>query len=456
MTNSQRLTIRLSEERSALNGLIEERNKLPDDQDPSAEMIRKIDDATKRIQATEVEFRAAMTQEAAEEERRKQASPDSEGREANNLLARASIIPFMLEATEDRRVEGAEAEVRSAILGDNAGKQFPIDLLMQPSELRMRAAPAEYRRMAELHRPPSPATSAGGEEHRVDTVTPVDAAALADGSQAPTLERVFTNSIAARLLVAMPSVPIGAANYPIMTRGTTAVMRADGATVDAGPAAFTGFTLEPIRLTARYLFNIRQTLQLSGFEEILRRDLSAVMSDKMDDQIVNGNGTAPNVNGFINELDVADAANAVTTWPQFLDFFTSLVDGLNSYNLGDLRAVVGSGGFTYANNLFRTGSNDLGPRESAYEYVRARIGGISVSSRIPAEDATSKDERIIVARTAYPGMNAVAPIWRGMELIRDPYTNAAEGQVALTAIMFFNFKILREVAWKQVRIKLSA
>ena len=45
------------------------------------------------------------------------------------------------------------------------------------------------------------------------------------GSQASVLERVFTRSIAARLLVSMPSVPVGSANYPIMTSWTTAAMK---------------------------------------------------------------------------------------------------------------------------------------------------------------------------------------------------------------------------------------
>ena len=67
-------------------------------------------------------------------------------------------------------------------------------------------------------------------------------------------------------------------------------------------AAFSGHSLEPVRLTGAYLFNARQTLQLKNFEAVLRRDLSAVLSDAMDDQVVNGDGTAPNVSGFLSEL----------------------------------------------------------------------------------------------------------------------------------------------------------
>ena len=50
-------------------------------------------------------------------------------------------------------------------------------------------------------------------------------------------------------------------------------------------------------------------------------------------------------------------------------------------------------------------------------------------------------------RTRYPGRNAVAPIWRGVETIRDPYSGAASGEVAVTMLMLWNLKILREAGW---------
>ena len=433
MTDSQRLQIQASEARSELNKLIEARNKLPEGTEPDQEAINKLAEATRRVSNLEVEYRAALVSEQEQEEQRRAVDPDGEETERSKLLARSSVVPFILEATEGKALDGAEREVRAAVLGDDAGAaMMPIDLLLPPDELERRAAPGEW-------------------EKRADTVTAVASAALADGSQAPMLERIFTRSIAARLGVAMPSVPVGAAVYPIMSTGTSASMATDGTAVDAGEATFTGHTLEPTRLTAAYLFNLRQGYQLRNYEAILRRDLSAVMADAMDNQIVNGNGTAPNVNGFISELPAVTNPTAVTTWANFLAVFAGKVDGLNAYQLSDLRAIVGSETFTYANSLFRTGATDNGPRAAAYEYVRERIGGLSVSSRIPA--ASSNIQTNILALTSYPGRNAVAPIWRGVELIRDPYTAASKGQVRLTAVAFWSFKILRETGWSLWKVK---
>ena len=288
MTESQRKALQISEARQNLNGLIEKRNKLPEGQEPDAEAIRLMDEATRRVTSLETEYRAAVVVESEEEEKRAAADPDGEETEKRKLLARSSVVPFILEATEQKLVDGAEREVRAAVLGDDAGALMPIDLLLSPGDLEVRAAPG----------------GGGGLETRADTVTPVDAAALADGSQASILERIFTRSVASRLGVAMPSVPVGAAVYPIMLSGTTASMAADGTAVDAGAASFTGHSLEPVRLSAGYLFNMRQGYQLRNFEAVLRRDLGAVMSDAMDDQIVNGNGSAPNVAGFLRRLAI--------------------------------------------------------------------------------------------------------------------------------------------------------
>ena len=223
-------------------------------------------------------------------------------------------------------------------------------------------------------------------------------------------------------------------------------MAADGTHVDAGAGTFTGFTLEPVRLSAGYLFNARQTLQLKNFEAILRRDLAAVLSDAMDNQIINGNGTAPNVSGFLHELTAVTRPSAADTFASYLEKFTGAVDGLNAFTLADLRSVMGAASYSHMYAQYRGANSDL----PAYEAVAGRVGGLSVSSRIPAPTDSgdqANTQRNILAMTSFPGRNAVAPIWRGLELIRDPYTLAGKGQVRLTAAAFWNFKILRETGW---------
>ena len=287
--------------------------------------------------------------------------------------------------------------------------------------------------------------SPDGREERADATTTVAATARTPGSQASVLHRVFTKSIAANLMVSMPMVEVGQTNLPVLTSGTTASNVNAGTAKDATAATFTGVSLDPVRLSARYVFRYEDVAKLRSYESVLRRDLTAAMTDAMDDQIVNGDGSAPNVNGFLAELTAPADPGAVTTWNEHLKAHTDQVDGINSYMLSDLRCVIGKESFTYLETLFRTGAQDNGPRASAQEYVMSRIGGGMVSSRIPAP--ASNIQLGIIAKTSYPGRNAVVPIWRALELIRDPYTRASQGEVALTAIMLWNFKIVRETGW---------
>ena len=314
-----------------------------------------------------------------------------------------------MEAVEGRSLDGPEHEVRAALLGDDAARRvgtIPLEML----------------------------------ELRADAATPVAAVAKSAGHQANVIQRVFSRSIASRLLVSMPAVPVGSSNFPVMLTGTAAAMKAAGGLQEAEAGSFTGFTLDPVRLTARYLFRIEDVYKLRNFENVLRRDLVAVMSDKMDDQIINGTGAAPQVSGFINELVAANAPAAVTTWAQFVASFTGLVNGLDAYVLRDLRSIVGAQTFSYAETLYRANNSDL----SAFAYMAEKTGGVSVSSRI----ASGNVQTNITALTSYPGRNAVAPVWKAMEIIRDNITQAASGQIAITAIILWNFKIVRETGFK--------
>ena len=196
-------------------------------------------------------------------------------------------------------------------------------------------------------------------EVRVDAATPVADGAKTPGAQADVLQRVFSQSVASRLLVSMPMVDVGQANFPVMLTGTSASQANPGQAVDASAGSFAGFTLEPLRLQARYLFRLEDAYKLRSLEDVLRRDLVALLSDKMDDQIINGDGTAPQVNGFLSELTEATDPGAVTTWAQYIANFTALVNGRDAYSLNDIRSIVGSASFVFGETLYRATNSDI-------------------------------------------------------------------------------------------------
>lgn len=420
MTARQKLELKRSELRKKLAELA----GLPE---PTAEQLTEIETRSKEFQSVETQWQALVLSEGDDKgnlETREEPE-DSEGKEIRELRGKVSLSGYIAEALEQRSAEPVD-EYRAAVLGDegNVPGKVPWEMLLPPDP-----EPLETR-----------------------AVTPVADSAVSAGTRASVLERVFTRSVAARLDVDVPSVAVGEAVYPVMLSGTTASMQAPDGEQTAVAGSFEGHTLGPIRLTGSYEYRVEDAARMPALEDTLRRDLAAVMTDSMDDQVINGNGNAPNVNGFLSELTAPSDPDS-NTWRDILSLFTDKVDGLNAYTLSDLRAVMGKDTYGFVAKLFGTATEGL-PRQSIDEYLRAQTGGnMSVSSRIPAKDSTTNVQTNIMALTSYPGRNAVAPMWEGFDLIRDPYTKAKSGVIGLTAVALWNFKILRETGYSLFKVK---
>ena len=77
---------------------------------------------------------------------------------------------------------------------------------------------------------------------------------------------------------------------------------------------------------------------------------------------------------------------------------------------------------------------------SATERLRRVLRDFMASANIPAA-ASNVQQGILAKLGAADAINAIAPIWEGMRLIRDEVTNAAKGQIQVTAIALHNFAI---------------
>ena len=167
MIHSQRLQLRQAEKRSEIA------DALGADEVDDA----KIGELTSEMRSLDVQLAAALVSEK-DSTPADQVVETSDGREIAEIHRRSSIFPYFLEATDGKLIDGAESELRSALLGDNAQVgSAPIDILLSPAE------------RAEFYK--------GQLETRV--VTPVAAAAVTMGSQQAIAARVFSRSIASRL-----------------------------------------------------------------------------------------------------------------------------------------------------------------------------------------------------------------------------------------------------------------
>ena len=263
------------------------------------------------------------------------------------------------------------------------------------------------------------------------------------------LERVFANTAAAFLGVSMPQVGVGDSSFPVFSSGASGELKDKGVAKDAQAATITGNTLTPKRISARYLFRVESAARLRGLEESMRADLSGALGEAWDKIILTGDGTAPNPTGFFDDgasITVAADPGSVDTYDSVAKFAAKAVDGRYARNAMGVCVLFGVSGFQFAAGLFQD-SGDY----SATDYLATKSGGVQVSAHVPA--AASNIQQLLLWRKDMGAGSAVAPVFSGVELIRDPYTNAAKGQVAVTAVMLADFAILRTGAYRIEKIK---
>ena len=372
------------------------------------DLERQLRAAQKAVDAEEAEQRAAGA--AA-----RQPEGDAEDRERSELRAKVRLSGYVAAAVEQRGADGAEAEYNAAL--GIAGNRFPLELL---------APPVEERATTDTN----------------TTTTP-----------RRWLDRLFAGTAAERVGVTMESVPAGEASFPVTTAGASAAQR--GRSEAAMAAAWTlGITeLKPTRNAVRLTFNVEDAARIPGLESALTRDLRMALMEGVDRAIFLGdagaNENAADITGLtgatINEVEVSQA-NKVKG-PETLTAFTGMVDGIHAMGLGDLRVVAAIGAWRLWES---TVINSAADNMTLAAFLRT--AGLSWSSRGEIETATAGgDFAAFVGRARGIEGAAVAAVWEAGELIRDPYSKADRGEVALTLSYLWNFGILRTSNFQRVK-----
>lgn len=329
------------------------------------------------------------------------------------LPQRVELRNYMQAALRGERVTGAEAELNQE-RGLDELNVMPWDALLPIEERAASTVPAE----------------------------------VIGHPQEPVLARIFKRSQLSFLGARMPSVASGEPIYPVMTGGATGAAYAAGGEVSEEAATFEGVTMSPTRLSARYLWRMEDSARFP-IEEALRSDLRMVMSDLLDNQVFNGNGTAPNMNGLYRNAAAGPlGANATegtkTDYDQVLTKIYNYVDGAAASMVSEVRTLIG-----VASNTFLATVREA---NGATIFQTLSSLGVPVAVTAHAPAAVSNVQQVIQTRR---GTDMVAPIWQGVTMIRDVYTGAAKAEVALTAHFLGNFKLVRDDNWRKVAFKLA-
>lgn len=407
MTEAQKLRLKANEAREALQGLMDA--EAPDDEAIGAKLkeVRNLDNRALAAEVLEAEANGPDKVNA----------EDAEARERRELEGRAEVRRYIGAAMEGGPVDGAEAELNAAL--GMGGGSFPLRLLAPEREARA-------------------------------TTTDTDAGV----NQGTWLDRLFAKTCAAYVGVSFRRVGPGVAGFPVTTAGASAAQRGRGEA--AADAAWTvGVTeVKPSRNAVRAVFSVEDAARLRGLEDALRRDLRMALTEGIDRAVFLGddgaNENAGDITGLTTAANVSEStitqANKVK-WPATVKTFTDLIDGVYASSpAADLRIVATVG----AARLWLATQANANRNESIAQVMKGN--GLSWMTRGGIETATTDGKF-----AAFVGLGrgiagaAVAPVWESARLIRDPYSGASKGEVAVTLQTLWGFALPRPANFKRVK-----
>lgn len=424
MTDLQRATIRASEIRTRLaelGGL----DTLEDEQRSELESLRaEYADVERRTVALTIAGSETTTETTTEATETRETA---EGRELRELRERVDFEPYLSAALAGTGVTvGAEAELNQH-MGIPA-HHFPTELL------------------------------AGTVEHREDGGNLETRAAIdGDGkaNQGSWIDRMFADTAAARLGVSMPSVAAGIAAYPVIASNATPAQR--GRTQASTGATITAAVTEvsPTRKAVHAIFSIEDDARLPGLADAIMRDLRAAMVERVDRTIFLGDSTAnentADITGFRTAANITEATLSQANKVKGVDTvkaFADMVDGIYAGGFGDMSIVSAIGAWRLWESTVLPTPVTTGQTIASY----MRAAGLSWTARGSIETATSNgDFGAFVGLQRGIANAAVAPVWEGAQLIRDPYSGATKGEVSLSLHYLWGFKIPRTANWRRLK-----
>lgn len=396
MSPLQRLQLRQSELRERINELLGLETR-------SDEQTAELRSLTTEGQNVEVEIRAAIVAEPEPPTRTEPNGGDPEGRERIELRSRFQVNRVIGAVLQGRLVDGVEAECAAA--EECARGQIPVGVY----ERRQDGPALETRAVT-----PGPST--------------------VGVNQRPIVPAIFDRSIAPYLRIEMPNAGVGDQAFPILSTNVSAEVKAKDAAAPETAGAVTVTSVEPRRVTGSFRFRVEDAARLSGLEEALRRNLSMVLSDQVDNQVLNGSAADGGEDGKVRGLlailsDPTAPATGAETWARMNTAFLEKIDGRFAIDETGVKALVGPHTLRHAAGLFRGNNTE----ESFSAVARRTYGGIRATRRI-ADPASNLQQAVFVRENPANDSCAVMAHWNSMT-IRDVYSDAAKGQVVVTAYM---------------------
>jgi HK97 family phage major capsid protein len=408
MLESVKITRRQSEIRQQLSALVGKPT-------PTENETRSMEQLDSEYRANETRYRAALI---AEDTERRDAGGELEtraGREWDELVAGFEMRQVALALDEGRALTGRTLEVVTELRSRGGYRGMPVPLA------------AIERRAGE--------TVASGTPNPIGT--------------RPIIDRLFPDSVAARMGAQMIAIDTGALEWPVTTSAVTAGWQATETGGVAGPTAFatTDRAMAPNNTLGVQMRITRKALLQTGsaLEDAVRRDMNGAIAQAMDKAVFLGAGSSGEPLGVLTTPATygitATAIGEIAYWSVFRAAVQRFMLANAAGSPGAVKLMIRPEIWSVMDDSLITGT-------AVSEWDRM-LGNIPAENIAMTTNALAAPSGSPLACSALLTTNAggVSPIfvgtWGAVDLIRDPYSDAASGGLRLTALTTMDVTVAR-------------
>jgi HK97 family phage major capsid protein len=407
MLESLKIQRRQSEVRQQLAGLVGKDK-------PDENEVRQMETLDLEYRQNETRYRASLI---AEDSERREAKDDLETRSEKDwseLVDKFEMKQVALALDEGRALDGATAEIVQELRSHGGYRGVPVP--WQALELR------------------------AGETIASATPDPIQTR--------PIIDRLFPDSVAARMGAQLINIDSGAIEWPVVTSSVTAGW-ADGELANvAGPTVFatTDKALKPEQNLGVQMRISRKALKQSGdaLEQAVRRDMNGAIGMALDKAVFLGSGSNGQplgaITGYATYGITATDAGALASWASIRSAVTRFMVGNAANGPGGVRLLGRPELYDYLDGVLFLETAPV----TEWDRLSQNIKDIALSANALAAPSGDPLETQVLLTTSAGG---VAPVfvgtWGGVDLIRDPFTDAQSGGLRLTGLITADVTVAR-------------
>jgi len=264
----------------------------------------------------------------------------------------------------------------------------------------------------------------------------------------PIIDRLFPASVAGRMGTQMINIDSGLTEWPVVTSSVAAGWASSETGSVAGPTAFatTDKQLGPNQTLGITMKITRKAAKQSGdaLEAAVRRDMSSAIEQALDRAVFLGAGSGGEPSGVLvgSYSITSTAVSAAATWAAFRSAVVRFLTGNAANGPGDCRLLIRPEIYDKMDGSILTST-----AISEWDRMVANIPAENIAMSSNALDAPAGGPPVSSKALLTTTVGGVAPIflgvWGGVDMIRDPFSDAASGGLRLTGLVTADVTVAR-------------